>query len=343
MRGQGERKRKEEKPVGGRVVGVVTALGNCMKSHWPFRGAGANCPPKNGLRAESLLWLLSWDALMCVCVCVHVCCTCVCAHAQLLSCVDFSWPHRLYVAHQAPLSMGLCRREYWSGLACPPPGDLPNPGVELAYLALVGRFLTTSATREAPRKEIIKVKWGHKRRTLTWPTWHPCKKRKGLQSLLSAEWGHSRRWRSTPRERALIRNLELGLLTEPWRVNACCLSLCPWGTLLQRWSGPRHHYSLAGYHEGLGARDLNGCSSPGDLRTGKSWACLVSTDSSALSSGSGKLMSLSQSSCTTTASLWSCPQFVCHTPTTQMFKSLNTPLVKPHQGPAIISRRKSKA
>ena len=34
------------------------------------------------------------------------------------------------VAHQAPLSMGFSRQEYWSGLACPPPGDLPNPGIK---------------------------------------------------------------------------------------------------------------------------------------------------------------------------------------------------------------------
>ena len=33
------------------------------------------------------------------------------------------------VAHQAPLSMGFSRQEYWSGLPCPPPGDLPNPGL----------------------------------------------------------------------------------------------------------------------------------------------------------------------------------------------------------------------
>ena len=31
---------------------------------------------------------------------------------------------------QVPLSMGLSRQEYWSGLPCPPPGDLPNPGIE---------------------------------------------------------------------------------------------------------------------------------------------------------------------------------------------------------------------
>ena len=34
------------------------------------------------------------------------------------------------VAHQAPLSMGFPRQEYWGRLPCPPPGDLPNPGIE---------------------------------------------------------------------------------------------------------------------------------------------------------------------------------------------------------------------
>ena len=35
-------------------------------------------------------------------------------------------------AHQAPLSMGFPRQEYWSGLLSPPPGDFPDPGIELA-------------------------------------------------------------------------------------------------------------------------------------------------------------------------------------------------------------------
>ena len=34
------------------------------------------------------------------------------------------------VAHQAPLSMGFSRQEYWTGLPCPPPEDLPDPGIE---------------------------------------------------------------------------------------------------------------------------------------------------------------------------------------------------------------------
>ena len=56
------------------------------------------------------------------------------------------------VVCQAPLSMGLSRQEYWSGLSCPPPGDLPNPGTEPESLmspALAGMFFPTSATWEA--------------------------------------------------------------------------------------------------------------------------------------------------------------------------------------------------
>ena len=34
------------------------------------------------------------------------------------------------IAHQDPLSMGFSRQEYWSALPCPPPGHLPDPGIE---------------------------------------------------------------------------------------------------------------------------------------------------------------------------------------------------------------------
>ena len=56
------------------------------------------------------------------------------------------------VALQASLSMGFSRQEYWSGLPCPPPGDLSDPGVETASLlshALASRFFTSSTTWEA--------------------------------------------------------------------------------------------------------------------------------------------------------------------------------------------------
>ena len=53
------------------------------------------------------------------------------------------------VARWAPLSRGFSRLEYWNGLPCPPPGDLPNPGIEPASLmspALADEFFITSAS-----------------------------------------------------------------------------------------------------------------------------------------------------------------------------------------------------
>ena len=61
--------------------------------------------------------------------------------------------HTRTVARRAPLSMGLSRQEYWSGLLCPPPGDHVHQGIEPESLispALAGGFVTTSATWEAP-------------------------------------------------------------------------------------------------------------------------------------------------------------------------------------------------
>ena len=47
------------------------------------------------------------------------------------------------VAHQAPLSMGFSRQEYWSGLPFPSPGDLPDPGIEPKSPALQAEALTS--------------------------------------------------------------------------------------------------------------------------------------------------------------------------------------------------------
>ena len=41
------------------------------------------------------------------------------------------------VAYQVPLSMGFSRQEYWSGLSCPSPGDLPDPWIKLGLLSLL--------------------------------------------------------------------------------------------------------------------------------------------------------------------------------------------------------------
>ena len=55
------------------------------------------------------------------------------------------------IAHQAPLTVGFSRQEYWNGLLCPLPGDLPDPGIESTSLMspVLGGTFFTSATWEA--------------------------------------------------------------------------------------------------------------------------------------------------------------------------------------------------
>ena len=77
-----------------------------------------------------------------------------CVHASVLSCFSHVWPFVTpqTVACQAPLSL-VSRQEYWSGLPCPSPRDLTNPGIKHVSLispALAGGFFSTSPTWEAP-------------------------------------------------------------------------------------------------------------------------------------------------------------------------------------------------
>ena len=57
------------------------------------------------------------------------------------SCLTLATPWA--VAHQAPLSMGFSRQEYWSGLPFPSPGDLPDPGIQPRSPALQADSLPT--------------------------------------------------------------------------------------------------------------------------------------------------------------------------------------------------------
>ena len=73
---------------------------------------------------------------------------CVLIHFSCVRLLVTPWT----VACQAPLSMGFSRQEYWSGLPYPPPGDLPNPGIEPASLmfpGLASGFFTTHTTWKA--------------------------------------------------------------------------------------------------------------------------------------------------------------------------------------------------
>ena len=63
--------------------------------------------------------------------------------------------------------MGFSRQEYWSGLPCPPPGDLPAPGIQpssLASPALAGGFFTAGATWAS-----VSVSPGEALGELVWP------------------------------------------------------------------------------------------------------------------------------------------------------------------------------
>ena len=69
------------------------------------------------------------------------------AKVKLLSCIRI-FANPWTVAHQAPLSMGFSRQEYWSGLPFPSPENFPDPGIESRSPALQADALTS----EPPRK-----------------------------------------------------------------------------------------------------------------------------------------------------------------------------------------------
>ena len=123
------------------------------------------------MTSTNILWVLLYKVCVCVCVptCMHAC---VCTYMYLkkskrftMLIIQFLHMHVLSrfccvwlfvtlwtVTHQAPLSIGFSRCEDWSRMACPPPGDLSDPGIEFTSFmspALAGVFYATSATWEA--------------------------------------------------------------------------------------------------------------------------------------------------------------------------------------------------
>ena len=79
---------------------------------------------------------------------------CVLTHVQLSA---TPWT----VAHQAALSMEFSRQEHWSGLPFPPPGDLPDPGIEPVFPvspAVTGGFFTTEPSGKPSEMVLISKK-----------------------------------------------------------------------------------------------------------------------------------------------------------------------------------------
>ena len=113
----------------GAMLGVFQELGSYLSRSLSGAQARRPCPG---------------TALKPVLLCVHVH---ACQVASVVSNSATAWT----VAHQAPLSMEFSRQEYWSGLPCLLPGDLPDPGIEPSSLmspALTGWLFTSSATWE---------------------------------------------------------------------------------------------------------------------------------------------------------------------------------------------------
>ena len=77
-----------------------------------------------------------------IAVVIGMSCISVVVVFQSLSCVGL-FGNPVTVAHQAPLSIGFSRQEYWRGFPIPPPGDLPNPEIKPTSPALAGTFFTT--------------------------------------------------------------------------------------------------------------------------------------------------------------------------------------------------------
>ena len=73
--------------------------------------------------------------------------------SSLVCCVQLFVTPRTVVC-QAPLSMAFSRQQYWSGLLCPSPGDLPHPGIKLKCLLCLLHWQTGSLPLAPPGKPL---------------------------------------------------------------------------------------------------------------------------------------------------------------------------------------------
>ena len=125
----------------------VAPLGPPAPMQPPLLGCGVAPPGHHP-------WPRAWGSSSLPHFCAVGCSRHASAHPEVksLSCVRlFATPWT--VAHQAPLSMGFSRQEYWSGLPFPSPGDLPNPGIKPRSPALQADALTS----EPPGKHFLET------------------------------------------------------------------------------------------------------------------------------------------------------------------------------------------
>ena len=127
-------------------------------------------------------------------LCPFVCC-CYC----WVVCNSFVTPWA--IAHQATLSMGFPRQEYWSGVPCLSPGDLPDPRIEPVCPALAGGFFTTEPP-EILYFLFVNFSWvtcstaQWNEAVMVWVALWGCPRGKALKPLATSQWG-SDAWKHT--------------------------------------------------------------------------------------------------------------------------------------------------
>ena len=105
------------------------------------------CSPWGHKELDTTEWLNWPELIMCI----------LSGTLYMLSCVQL-FPTPWTVAHQAPLSMGFSRQDYWSGLPFPSPGDLPDAGIEPGSPTLQADSFLSEPT-------ILKIHWQKYERT----------------------------------------------------------------------------------------------------------------------------------------------------------------------------------
>ena len=95
----------------------------------------------------------------CICHCRSSSISAPCPHPPWITMLSLISHVRLCVTPwtivcKAPLSMGFSRQEYWSGLPCPPPGDLPDTGIEPGSPALKADYLPCEPSGKLFRQQM---------------------------------------------------------------------------------------------------------------------------------------------------------------------------------------------
>ena len=122
-------------------TGCVGVVGGFRNKALPLGGGCVHAADGCSLRREALASHSSWDRGL----------SCCCCRLVTKSCSTLCEP--MDCSCQAPLTMGFPRGEYWSRLSFPPPGDLPNPGIEPASPALAGGLFTSELAGKPLKSE----------------------------------------------------------------------------------------------------------------------------------------------------------------------------------------------